>query len=121
MSADAFWTFHERGAFYVGWNWARFKCQEEHCGEDGRIRSNGPELGVKFSTARDRRFRLWVRAGAIAHQARFEEGPVEQPSNRQLGLELGVGSDVRITDNPLHRARGALLSLERGVGRRHRW
>jgi hypothetical protein len=96
-SADLYWTFAQRGAVYVGWNYAKFICREEFCGTDGRIYSAGPELGFKFSMVGNRSFNPWVRAGLLAHKAKYQEGPApEENSVRSPGFEIGIGSDLRI-------------------------
>jgi hypothetical protein len=98
-SADLYWTFARRGAVYVGWNHAAFKCKEEFCGTDGKIWSTGPEMGFKFSMTGDRSFQPWVRAGILAHKAKYEEGPGEPESSvRAPGFELGVGTDLTFAD-----------------------
>ena len=99
-SADLFWTFHRRGAAYIGWNWAKFDCKDEECGSDGLLWSNGPEFGFKFSHDKDRSFSPWVRVGILAHKAKYQEGDVvDEDSNRKIVLDLGVGTDLRVTDN----------------------
>jgi hypothetical protein len=99
-SADVFWAFHQRGAMYVGWNWAKFDCKDEECGTDGLLWSQGPEFGFKISTSRTGGFSPWVRFGGVLHQAKYKEGDVvEERSNRTLGLDFGVGTDLRVTES----------------------
>ncbi len=96
-SADLYWTFAKRGAVYIGWNQAQFDCKDELCGVSGDIWSAGPEMGFKFSTNSDRSFAPWVRAGLLAHKAKFKEGEViEENSTRSPGFEVGVGTDLHI-------------------------
>ena len=96
-SADMYWTFAKRGAAYIGWNQAGFKCKAELCGTNGNIWSAGPEMGFKFSVSNSRSFNPWVRAGLLAHKAKFKEGKViEENSTRSPGFEVGVGSDLQM-------------------------
>lgn len=98
-SADIYWTFAQRGAVYLGWNHAKWKCTQAACGSDGRLWSAGPEMGFKFSMVGDRSFAPWVRLGLLAHKAKFKEGPApEENSVRTPGVELGVGTDLEIGD-----------------------
>lgn len=94
LSGDVFWAFHDRGALYAGWNWAKFDCKDEECGADGFLWSSGPGAGFKFSLMADRRFLPWARIGVIAHKAKWKEGDIEENSNRTIGLDLGVGADI---------------------------
>jgi hypothetical protein len=96
LSGDVFWTFHNRGALFAGYNWAKFDCKDEECGSDGFLWSHGPGVGFKISLMPDRSFLPWARIGATAHKAIWEEGDVREESNRTLGVDLGVGADIPV-------------------------
>ena len=96
---DLYWTFHRNAAVYLGYSASHFECTKGECGVAGHVDSMGPEAGFKFSLSKDWSFTPWGRVGVIAHQASFQEGDaVDQESNRTIGLEAAVGTEVHLSD-----------------------
>lgn len=110
FGGQAVYTFTPQVSVYGGWGRDQFGC--DVCGsDDDDIHSSGLEGGVKLHPTRATNAHPWVRIGAIYHTFAGRIAGVEFESDRQVGLQLGLGVDL-----PL----GQVMSVSPAV-RFHSW
>lgn len=92
FGANAVYTFTPQVSVYAGWGRDQFDC--DMCGGDDDIHSSGFEGGVKLHPRRASNAHPWARIGAIYHNFAGQVSGEDFESNRQVGLQLGLGVDL---------------------------
>jgi len=80
---------------YGGWARDAFGCDDTIvCDEDAQIHVQGFEAGVKFMIPTEARILPWLKAGAIAHELKFDSGTgFESETDREWGFQVAAGLD----------------------------
>jgi len=94
FGAGLVFSLTESFGIYGGWARDAFGCEDQVvCDEDAQIHVQGFEAGVKFIIPTEARILPWLKAGAIAHEVKFESDAFESESDREWGFQAAAGLD----------------------------